>query len=234
MVVMTSLDKAILATYDREGKHFEIYIDPDGTYAFLDGSKKDLKNILVADEIYADAKKGERAKASDVEKIFGTQDMMRILEFMLKKGEVQLTTEQKRKKTAEKRKQIIAILLREAIDPRTKAPHTQIRLENAIEQARIHVEPFKDAREQIDDIVKTLRPILPMKFEKTKIAVKVPAAFSHKCYGSLKNYGIKKEQWTKEGDLIVVIEIFAGMQSEVYDRLNKMTNGQVETRIVEN
>jgi len=234
MVVMTSLDKAILATYDREGKHFEIYIDPDGTYAFLDGSKKDLKNILVADEIYADAKKGERAKATDVEKIFGTQDMMQILEFMLRKGEVQLTTEQKRKKTAEKKKQIIAILLREAIDPRTKAPHTQIRIENAIEQARIHVEPFKDAREQIDDIVKVLRPILPMKFEKTKIAVKVPAVFSHKCYGSLKNYGIKKEQWTKEGDLIVVIEIFAGMQGEVYDKLNKMTNGQVETRIVEN
>jgi ribosome maturation protein SDO1 len=233
MVVMTSLDKAILATYDREGKHFEIYIDPDGTYAFLDGSKKDLKNILVADEIYADAKKGERAKATDVEKVFGTQDMMQILEFMLRKGEVQLTTEQKRKKTAEKRKQIIAILLREAIDPRTKAPHTQIRLENAMEQARIHVEPFKDAREQIDDIVKSLRPVLPMKFEKIKIAVKVPAVFSHKCYGSLKNYGIKKEQWTKEGDLIVVIEIFAGMQGEIYDKLNKMTNGQIETRIVE-
>ncbi|MBU0527038.1 ribosome assembly factor SBDS [Candidatus Micrarchaeota archaeon] len=231
---MTSLDKAILATYDRDGKHFEIYIDPDGTYAFLDGSKKDLKNILVADEIYADAKKGERAKATDVEKVFGTQDMMQILEFMLRKGEVQLTTEQRRKKIAEKRKQIIAILLREAIDPRTKAPHTQIRLENAIEQARIHVEPFKDAREQIDDIVKTLRPILPMKFEKIKIAVKVPAAFSHKCYGNLKNYGIKKEQWTKEGDLIVVIEIFAGMQGEVYDKLNKMTNGDIETRIVEN
>ncbi len=234
MVVMTSLDKAILATYDREGKHFEIYIDPDGTYAFLDGSKKDLKNILVADEIYADAKKGERAKATDVEKVFGTQDMMQILEFMLRKGDVQLTTEQRRKKIAEKRKQIIAILLREAIDPRTKAPHTQIRLENAIEQARIHVEPFKDAREQIDDIVKTLRPILPMKFEKIKIAVKVPAVFSHKCYGSLKNYGIKKEQWTKEGDLIVVIEIFAGMQGEVYDKLNKMTNGDIETRIIEN
>ncbi|MBU1682173.1 ribosome assembly factor SBDS [Candidatus Micrarchaeota archaeon] len=231
---MTSLDKAILATYDRDGKHFEIYIDPDGTYAFLDGSKKDLKNILVADEIYADAKKGERAKATDVEKVFGTQDMMQILEFMLRKGEVQLTTEQRRKKIAEKRKQIIAILLREAIDPRTKAPHTQIRLENAIEQARIHVEPFKDAREQIDDIVKTLRPILPMKFEKIKIAVKVPAVFSHKCYGNLKNYGIKKEQWTKEGDLIVVIEIFAGMQGEVYDKLNKMTNGDIETRIVEN
>lgn len=230
---MTSLDKAIIASYEKGGKRFELYVDPDGAYAYLEGSKKDLKNILIAEEVYEDAKKGERAKASDLEKVFGTSDIMQILEYMLKKGEVQLTTDQKRKKTEEKRKQIVAILLREAIDPRTKAPHTQIRLENAMEQARIHVDPFKDAREQVDDVVKTLRPILPMKFDKIKVAVKVPAAFSHRCYGTLKNYGIKQEQWTKQGDLIVVIEIFAGMQGEIYDKLNKMTGGQVETKIME-
>ncbi len=168
-----------------------------------------------------------------MEKIFGTTDIMKILEFILDRGDVQLTTEQKRKKTAEKRKQVIAILLREAIDPRTKAPHTQIRLENAMEEARIHLDPFKDPREQLDDVVKALRPILPMKFEKIKIAVKVPAAFSHKCYGTLKNYGIKQEEWTKEGDLIVVVEIFAGIQGEFYDKLNKMTTGQVETKVIE-
>ena len=230
---MTSLDKAIIAAYERGGKRFELYIDPDGAYSYLEGSKKDLKNILVSDEVYEDAKKGERAKSSDLEKTFGTTDIMQILEFVLKKGEVQLTTEQKRKKTEEKRKKIVAILIREAIDPRTKAPHTQVRIENAMEQARIHVDPFKDEREQIEDIVKTLRPILPMKFEKVKIAVKVPAAFSHKCYGTLKNLGIKQEQWTKAGDLIVVIEIFAGMRGEVYDKLNKMTGGQVETKDIE-
>jgi ribosome maturation protein SDO1 len=230
---MTSLDKAIIASYEKEGKRFELYVDPDAVYSYLEGSKKDLKNILVTDEVYSDVKKGERAKAGDVEKVFATTDIMKILEIVLDKGEVQLTTEQRRKKVAEKRKQIIAILLREAIDPRTKAPHTQIRLENALEQARIHVDPFKDPREQIDEVVKTLRPILPMKFEKMQVAVKIPSTFAQRTYGAVKNYGIKKEQWTKEGDLIVVIEIFAGMQGEVYDRLNKLTGGQVETKVLE-
>ena len=230
---MTSLDKAIIASYEKGGKRFELYVDPDAAYSYLEKSKKDLKNILVADEVYEDAKKGERAKASDLEKVFGTTDIMEILEIILDRGEVQLTTEQRRKKTEEKRKKIVAILLREAIDPRTKAPHTQIRLENAMEQARIHVDPFKDEREQIDEIVKTLRPILPMKFEKVRIAVKVPAAYSHKCYGTLKNLGIKQEQWTKAGDLIVVVELFAGMRGEVYDKLNKMTGGEVETKDLE-
>lgn len=230
---MVSLDKAIIASYDKEGKHFELYVDPDAAYAYLDKKKPDVKNMLVAEEIYSDAKKGDRAKASDVQAVFRTTDILEILQFIMDNGEVQLTTEQRKKKVEEKRKQIVAILLREAIDPRTKAPHTQIRIENAMKEAKFHVEPFKDPREQIEELVKALRPILPMKFDKVRIAAKVPAAFAHRCYGTLKNYGIKQEQWTKEGDLVVMVELFAGMQSEFYDKLNKMTNGEVETRVVE-
>lgn len=229
---MVSLDRAIIASYEKEGKRFELYVDPDATYAYIEKRKPDVKNILVAEEVYSNAKKGERAKPSDIQKVFGTTDIMQILEFILKNGDVQLTTEQRRKMVEEKRKQIMAILLREAIDPRTKAPHTQIRLEQAIEQAKFHVDPFKDPREQLEEVVKALRPILPMKFEKIKIAVKVPAAFSHKCYGTLKNYGIEKEQWLSSGDLVVVVEIFAGLQGEFYDKLNKQTGGQVETKVL--
>ncbi len=229
---MVTLDRAIIASYEKDGKRFELYVDPDAAYAFIERRKPDVRNILVAEEVYEDAKKGEKAKASDVQKVFGTTDIMAILEYVLRNGEVQLTTEQRRKKVEEKRKQILAILLREAIDPRTKAPHTQIRLEQAMEQAKFHVDPFKDAREQMEEVVKVLRPILPMKFEKIKIAVKVPAAYSHRCYGTLKNYGIEKEQWLGSGDLVVVVEIFGGLQGEFYDKLNKLTAGQIETKVL--
>ncbi len=229
---MASLDKAIIASYERDGKRFELYVDPDAAYMFIEGRKPDVKNIIVAEEIYADAKKAEKAKAADVEKAFGTHDIMKILEFILRNGEVQLTTEQRKKKVEERYKQIVTILLREAIDPRTNAPHTQIRIENAIEEAKFHVDPFKDAREQLEDLIKKLRPIIPLKFERIKLAIKVPAAFSHRCYGTLKSYGIEREEWSKQGDLIVVVEIFAGMQGEFLDKLNKQTAGQIETRQV--
>ena len=229
---MVSLDKAIIATYDHEGKHFELYVDPDAAYSYLEGSKKDLKNILVSEEVYENAKKGERAKGSDVQKVFGTSDIMDILKIVFEKGEVQLTTEQRRKKLEEKRKQIFAIILRESMDPRTNAPHTPTRLENAFEQARITIDPFRDAREQLPDIIKKLRPILPLKFEKVKIAIKVPSAFAHRAYGTLKAWGIRHEEWTKSGDLICVVEIFGGEQGDFYDKINKLTGGQVETKVL--
>lgn len=229
---MVGLDKAMIVTYDSDGKHFEIYVDPEPTYAYIEGRKTDLKNILVVEEVFVDAKKGEKAKAEAVKKAFGTNDIMEILGFMLKNGHIPLTTEQRKKKIEEKRKQIISILLRETIDPRTNAPHTPIRIENALEQARIHIDPFKDAREQLNEIIKELRPILPIKFEKIDIAVKIGPEYAHRCYGTLKSYGIKKEQWLDNGYLIVVLEIPAGIQGEVYDRLNRLTNGTVETKVI--
>lgn len=229
---MTTLDKAIIASYEHSGNRFELYVDPDAAYAYKEGRKPDLKNILVSEEVYSDAKKGERAKSEAVQKIFGTPDIMVILEFVLKNGEIQLTTEQRKKKLEEKRKQVIAILLREAIDPRTNAPHTQMRIENALEEARVMVDPFKDPRDQLPEIIKALRPIIPLKFEKVKIVVKVPAAYAHKSYGILKNYGIVQEEWAKDGSFIAVVEIFGGMQGEFYDRLNKLTAGSVETKLL--
>ena len=60
--------------------------------------------------------KEKKLKADQLQKVFGTTDIMKILELVMEKGEVQLTTDQRRKKIEDKRKQIIAILLRETID----------------------------------------------------------------------------------------------------------------------
>ncbi len=230
---MVSLDNAIIASYKKEGKHFELYVDPKNTYLYLDGGKKDLKNILVVEEVYENAKKAERAKNADIQKAFGTTDIMEILEITLKKGDVQLTTEQRKKKVGDKRKKIIDMICREAIDVRTKAPIPPIRIENAMEEVRFHVDPFRDPKEQMDDLLKKLRPLIPIKFEKIQIAVKIPPEYSHRAYGTLKLYGIKKEQWLKDGYLIVAVEIPAGMQGEFLDKMNKLTAGQVETKKIE-
>jgi ribosome maturation protein SDO1 len=210
-----------------------LYVDPDKAYLYLDGAKKDLRNLLVSEEVYEDAKKGDRAKSSDLQKVFGTTDIMKILEIVLTKGEVQLTTEQKKRKAGDKRKQIIDMICREAIDVRTGAPIPPLRIENAIEEVRFHVDPFVDAKTQMDELLKKLRPIIPLKFEKVKIAVKVPPQYAHRSYGVIKTYGIQKEQWLKDGYLIVVVEMPAGMQGEFLDRVNKLTSGEAETRKVD-
>lgn len=231
--LMATLDNAVIASITINGKTFEMYVDPELANMYREGRKPDTKNILVVEEVYADAKKGERAKAQDIQKAFGTTDVFKILEIILKKGNLQLTTDQKRKKIEEKYRQIISILMRETIDPRTNAPHTQARIEEALKKAHIQIDPFKDARDQLPEIIKKIRTIIPLKFEKVKVAVKIPPQYAHRAYGTFKAWGIIKEEWTNDGSLIVVIEFPAGAQSEFYDKINKLTNGQNETKVLE-
>ncbi len=229
---MVSLDNAIIAHLDSHGERFEIMVDPDLAYMYKTGKKSDLLNILAVEEVFKNARKGERHTAEAVKKAFGTNDIMQITDVILKKGEIQLTTEQRKKMLEEKTKKIIAILARETIDPRTGAPHPPQRIEKALEEAKVHIDAGKDAEAQIEEVLKALRLVLPLKFEKARIAVRIPAEFAPKSYGTLKEFNMQKEEWQKNGDLIVLVEMPAGLQAEFYDRINKLTGGKAETKLL--
>ena len=42
-----------------------------------------------------------------------------------------------------------------------------------------------------------------------------------------------KEEWRNDGTLVVVVEMPAGMQTDVYEKLNALTHGSVETKLIE-
>ena len=229
---MATLENAITAHMDVNGERFELLVDPDLGLMYKTGKKAELNNVLVVEEIFKNAKKGERHKSDALKKAFGTDDIWKIADIIIKKGDLQLTTDQKRKMLDDKRKQIISILARESIDPRTGAPHTVLRIEQAMEHVKAPIDPFKPAEAQLETILKEMRLLLPMKFERIRIAAKIGPEHAQRIYGSIKEYGIQKEEWTKNGELIIVVEIPAGLQSEFYDRLNRLTAGSAQTTIV--
>jgi ribosome maturation protein SDO1 len=229
---MATLDNAVIARLTVNGKQFELFVDPDAALKYKTGAKPDLNNVLVVEEVFEDARKGERYSEAEIKKAFQTNDIMKIAETIIRKGEVPLTTEQKKRLLQEKTRKIVAIIAREGVDPRTGAPHPPQRIEKAMEEARVRIDEFRDAESQVDDVLKELRIILPIKFEKVKIAVKLPAEHAHRAYGTLKQYGIRQEEWQKNGSLIAVVEMPAGMQGDFYGQINKLTSGSAETKIV--
>ena len=94
---MASLDHSITAHMDINGERYELLVDPDLAYAYRIGQKKELNNVLTVEEVFKNFKKGERHTTSSLQKAFGTTDVWQIAERILKNGEIQLTTEQKRK-----------------------------------------------------------------------------------------------------------------------------------------
>ena len=72
---------------------------------------------------------------------------------IITKGEVQLTTEQRRKLAEDKKLQIANTISRQGLDPKTKLPHPVSRILNAMKEAKVNIDPFKSAKDQVSGIV---------------------------------------------------------------------------------
>ncbi len=231
---MVSLDEAVVAKLVHDGLRFEVLVDPFVAQRIKNGEEAELERALAAEEVFKDSRKGDRASDENVKKVFKTNDIVEVARRIIVEGEIQLTTDQRRKMVEEKRKQIIAYIARNAINPLMKAPHPPQRIENAMNEARIHVDPFKPVEAQVKDVLDAIRPLIPIRIEKATIAVKLSGENYGKVYRDIVDFGtIKKEEWTGGGDWIGLVEIPAGMQGDFLDRLNNKTHGEVQTKLVE-
>jgi len=226
-------EKFTTARISKSGEKFEVLVKPDPALDYKMGKQLSVSQLLVIEEIYSDAGKGTRASAEKLQKAFGTQDPLAIAEEIMRHGELQLTTDQRRQLVEDKRKQIVAFVARNCIDPRTGTPHPPVRIEQAMAQIKYSIDPFKSADEQAKDVIDELRALLPIKMEQMRVAVKILAEYSAKGYGTLKGYGtISREEWQADGSLVAVIEMPAGLYGPFVERLGKVTQGTIQTKVL--
>ncbi len=226
-------DRYTMVRYTHQGEKFEILVYPDKGLAYKNGERTDLANVLMIDTIFTDAKKGYKPSEAKLKDVFGTMDPVEVAEIMFEKGVFQLTAEQRKNMTEQTLRQIITLISRNYVNPATKLPHPPLRIENALGEIKVNIDPFKDAEEQLKDIVDALRPVLPMSMETVEIAIKIPAEHSSKSYGIVKELAeIKRDEWTDDGSWVAVVAISAAMQGELLDRLGKATQGNLQTKIM--
>ncbi|MBS3156662.1 ribosome assembly factor SBDS [Candidatus Woesearchaeota archaeon] len=229
---MIDINKAVIARLKKGGENFEVLVDCDKAIEFKSGNVE-LEDALASDKVYKDAKKGERAPEKEMYKLFDTEDNKEIIALILKKGEIQLTVEHKNRLREEKRKKIINLIHRNAVDSKTGLPHPPNRIEKAITEARVNVDEFKSAEAQIENVLEKIRGILPIKFVVKEVEIMIPAKFSSSSYGVVKQFGkILNEKWGNDGSLILVVEIPGGLQDEFFDKLNNLTHGEVESKVI--
>jgi ribosome maturation protein SDO1 len=230
---MVSIQDATMARLTKGGVTFEILVDPDLALTFRKGNHNlDMEEVLASQNVFTDARRGERASEDDIEKAFGKADLFSIASAILVHGELQLTTEQRRMFIEEKKKKLVDMISKQGMDPKTKLPHPPQRIMNAMEEAKVHIDPFRSAEDQLKDVLSQIQTVLPVAMERIEIAIKVPMSHAGKASSIIREIApVKSEEWRSDSWL-AVIEIPAGLQSDVYSRLNKLTAGSVEVKII--
>ncbi len=219
--------------YESKGEHFEILVDPDAALDMKLGKSVSIDKVLISDTIYKDSRRGLRASESSLKKVFGTTDPRKVAELMIRNGEVPLTAEQRKRLLDEKRRQIVEWISRNCIDTRTRAPVPPQRVELAMQQADVAIDPFKPVEEQVNDVIKAVQRALPIKVAVAVFELKVPAEYAQKVKSHVMHMGrVVKETYDSEGNLLLELEAPAGMQDSILSRANEITHGNSEIRLV--
>jgi len=221
---MVSMDDSVLARMEKGGKRYEILVDPD----MVDDFKKDpdsinIDDFLVMDEVFHDARGGERPTEEAIENTFGTQDITQITTIILEKGSIQLTTNQRKAMVERMRQKIVHHIHSQSVDPKTKSPHPITRIELALEESRYSVDPFKKLEDQIKDAVDKLKTMIPLSFETIRLAFKIPGTGYGTAQRLLRPYQIK-EGWLEDGSWACVVECPAGMKGEIIGMIMKVSS----------
>ena len=208
---------------------FEILVEPDpAKEARFDGKDIDITRLLFVQEVFKNADTGEKASPDELEREFGTRQVMEAARKIFEEGDMQLTTEQKEEMRREKHDQVVSMIARRAQNPKTGNPHPPQRVENALEEAGFDFEALRDAEEQFKDAVEAIRPIIPVSLDEKTVAVKVPADYGGQAYNMVQQRAeVLDEEWGSDF-MFVKIRVPAGILSELMDELQELSSGEAE------
>ena len=97
---MVSLDEAVIARYDTSGERFEVLVDPQIVWKIRNkedlGENFNILEHLAIDTVFKDSHKGIRASTETMAKIFSDTQIQNVALDIIIKGEIQLTTDQRK------------------------------------------------------------------------------------------------------------------------------------------
>ena len=218
----------VVARIKVKGKQYEIHVNLDEALKFKAG-KGDIMSALDQPSVFYDINKGNLASKADLMDAFSTDNAYEVAKKIITSGEVQKTQDFRDAEKDAKVKQVVDIILRNAVDQNGR-PYTAERIKRAIEETHCNIDN-RPAEQQMTSIVEKLKTAIPIKIETKKVKVTVPARFTGQVYGLFKDFK-ESEEWLGNGDLEVILNIPSGMQIDFYDKLNGVTHGAVRSEEV--
>lgn len=230
---MISIEDAVIAKLKKSGINFEILVDPNKALEFKKGMQHSIDDVLATPDVYRDARKGDVISNDELQKNFGTTNMIDVSKKIILEGELQFTTEQRRKMTEDKKNKIADMIAKRAINPQTNTPHPTNRILNAMDQAGARIDPFMDAEAQIDGVIKTIKTLLPIKLQRITFQITVPPQHTGKVYSLLnKVVDTFEEKWLNDGSLQAILNVPAGIQMDIMKSIGDATHGDFKAEIL--
>lgn len=213
----------------RWGKHtFEVMTQLGSVQKWRDG-KLGLDNVLQSDVIWKNQSKGDKANAAELKEAFQTENNGECLKIILQKGEIQLTTVERREQVEQKRREIIQFIHKYYTDPRTNTPHPVTRIDAALTETKFRVDGDIPAEKQVQEALKKLPEVIPLRRSEILGTLTVPNAYLAQAQSVLSKISanIQSESYGSDG-CVMEISLVPGDYDVLMSELNRVTKGEFQ------
>jgi ribosome maturation protein SDO1 len=192
-----------------------------------------IRDAIQFPRIFSDVKKGLQASDNRLAAVFGTSDVFEVSKKILEKGEIQVSAKYREARLEEKRRRIVSLIHQNGVDPKSNIPIPITRIEAALTEAKVKIDEDKPAESQVDQVLKEIRVVIPIKFVVKDIEVVIPALHANRAYGVLKSAGkFVRESWENDGSLKAVLEVPGGLETEFYEKIQRATQGTTIAKVL--
>lgn len=223
-----------IVRYEKHGRRYELLVNPEPAWLFIQGEEVEIDDVFEVYIVYENISRGVKATQDDLNVAFeGLTDRETAIK-ILKEGKLQLTISQRNEILKDKRIEIVDFIHIHCINPRENTPIPKDRIENAILDLGVNISYKDDVKSQALEVIDLLKPIMPIRLESVKLAVKIPPSYTGALYGFLISAGnLVQEEWLSDGSLAVVVNIPSGTQADFLEQITSKTKGKAQVKVLE-
>jgi ribosome maturation protein SDO1 len=223
-----------IVRYEKHGRRYELLVNPEPAWLFIQGEEVEIDDIFEVYIVYENISRGVKATQDDLNVAFEGLTEREIAVKILKEGKLQLTINQRNEIQKDKRVEIVEFIHIHCINPRENTPIPKDRIENAILDLGVNISYKDDAKSQALEVIDLLKPIMPIRLESVKLAIKIPPSYTGSLYGYLISAGnLVQEEWLSDGSLAVVVNIPSGTQADFLEQITSKTKGKAQVKVLE-
>jgi rRNA metabolism SBDS family protein len=209
----------------KKGKHsFEILTKQGSVRQFLTG-KLGWDKVLSADVIFTNSKKGDIAKKQDLITVFGTDDVNKCAEIMVRQGDAQVSASERKEDISVHRRQILEYLHKTYTD-QAGLPHPLVRLETILEEAKIRIDPAVSVHKHCEDVIKRMIGKIVFKRNASDYTITVPKEHVKTCRDVVCKYcPVGRKEIREAGSTTWKVSITSSDFDNFLLEMNKITGG---------
>ncbi|WVF68851.1 SBDS family rRNA metabolism protein [Kwoniella sp. CBS 6097] len=217
------------------GKRFEIACYQNKVSEFRSGVETDLSEVLQIEQVFTNVPKGLVAKKDDWAKCFATDDMAKVIEEILRKGELQINNLERSHQLSSLNREIATMVSEMTVDPTTNRKHTVGMIEKTMSDLGFSVRADRPAKAQALDLIKKLSDDdskLPVRRVRMRVRITMPGKDAKR----IKDKVLAETEEVEEDDMgaewEAIVQINPGAFRTITDLVNNETRGKGRVEVM--